>query len=516
MKNIKTIYSLLLIVLISLFSCNEETIEVLPVGNTEDSYFKNETQMEEAVFGVYQKLSFFYAFRGGQTKNTAPVWHLPSDDLTTLANFSHENFSGLNGSDVQLDLFYGFAYQLIARANTVLGKIEENGSFAYSRQPELMNYHKGEVLFLRAYMFLQLWNVFGTAPVVTDRIVVIENAYPSGSKGTELLDQAILDLEEAKGLLPESWAAEYKGRVTKNSARGLKGKCLVFRGSVNKTVADLTAAINEFNAITGLKLESNYNNNFNVNFENNDESLFEYQANTSPSGVNPYVGGAGGNDVFAVIGEIGAYDGMFTQRPTWIGNSYFTATASIRNAYETGDPRLQYILKPDPKVLINVIKYARNSAYAEGGGGAGNGISINNPRILRYADVLLLKAEAIVRSGGNLKEAVALVNQIRERARQSVESGEPSLIPADRDVNESNPATVLEWIFQERRLELAFEEGHRWWDLRRRHMIGEIDLKNWNFGSLDLNFKFEDKHIYFPIPEKEVVENLNLDQNPGY
>ncbi len=516
MKNIKIIYSLMLVLFISLFSCNEATIEVLPVGNTEETYFQNETQMEEAVFGIYQKLAFFYAFRGGQNNNTAPIWHLPSDDLTTLGSYAHENFSGLNGSDGQLSLFYDFAYQLIARANTVLGKIEENGSFAYSKQPDLKNYHKGEALFLRGYMFFQLWNVFGTAPVVTQRIIKIEDAYPPNSKGTELLDQAIRDFEEAKGLLPESWAAAYKGRVTKNSARGMKGKCLVFRGTVNKAAADFTAAIAEFNSLTGLKLEANYNNNFDVKFENNAESLFEYQANTSPGNVNPFVGGAGGNDAFAVIGEIGAYYGMFSQKPSWIGNSYFTATASVRSAYEVGDPRLQYILKPDPAVLINVIKYVRNSAYATGGNGAGNEISVNNPRILRYADALLLKAEAIVRSGGNLKDAIDLVNQVRERARKSVESGNPSLTPVNRDVNETNTATVLEWIFQERRLELAFEEGHRWWDLRRRHIAGEIDLKNWDFQSRDLNFKFEDRHIYFPLPEKEVIENPNLNQNPGY
>lgn len=516
MKKDKISLSVLLILIFSMFSCNEETIELQPIGNTESTYFQNEQQMEEAVFGIYQKLAFFYAFRGGQNNNVAPVTLLPSDDLTTTANYAHENFSGLNGSNSQLSFYYDWAYQLIARANTVLQKIEENGDFAYSKQTELRDYHKGEALFLRAYMYFQLWNVFGSAPLVTQRIVNISDAYPSNSTETQLLDQAIEDLEQAKSLLPESWAASYKGRVTKNSARGLKGKCLVFRGNVNKTNADFTAAIAEFNSITGVGLMPNYNNNFDVNFENNSESLFEYQANTSPGNVNPFVGGAGGNDAFAVIGEIGAYYGMFTQRPSWIGNSYFTATASIRNAYEDGDPRIQYILKPDPSVLINVIKYCINTAYATGGNGANNEVSVNNPRILRYADVLLLKAEAIVRSGGNLTEAIELINQVRERARNSVVEGEPSLIPANRNVNESNAATVLEWIFEERRLELAFEEGHRWWDLRRRHIAGEIDLKNWDFQSRDLNFKFEDYHVYFPLPEKEVVENPNLNQNTGY
>ena len=75
---------------------------------------------------------------------------------------------------------------------------------------------------------------------------------------------------------------------------------------------------------------------------------------------------------------------------------------------------------------------------------------------------------------------------------------------------------MLDWIFEERRLELAFEEGHRWWDLRRRHLAGEIDLTDHEFNSLDLDFNFEERHLYFPLPELEVVENPNLSQNPGY
>jgi hypothetical protein len=263
-----------------------------------------------------------------------------------------------------------------------------------------------------------------------------------------------------------------------------------------------------------VSLTENYSQNFDVEYENNEESLFEYQANTSSGDVNPFVGGAGGNDAFAVIGEIGAYYGFFTQKPSWIGNSYFTATPSIKEAYVDGDYRKTYNMELDPDVNFNIKKYIRNTAYASGWGGESNEISVNNPRILRYADILLLKAEAIVRSGGNLTEAVGLINEIRERARNSGE--EYSEVPADRDVNETDAATVLEWIFEERRLELAFEEGHRWWDLRRRHIAGEINLKDWDFQSLDPSFEFEDHHVNFPLPEIEVVENPNMSQNTGY
>ena len=76
--------------------------------------------------------------------------------------------------------------------------------------------------------------------------------------------------------------------------------------------------------------------------------------------------------------------------------------------------------------------------------------------------------------------------------------------------------SVLEWIFQERRLELAFEEGHRWWDLRRRHIAGEIDLTKHDFSSTRTDFKFEAKHVYFPLPDREVNDNPNLINNTGY
>ena len=495
-------------------SCNDDIINLKPIGDTEATFYQDEEQMEQAVFGIYQKVSFFYAFRGGQNNSPMQVYILPSDDLTSPGGGDFEVFHSLNGGNSQSGLYYQFAYQLIGRANTLLQKIEENSDFAYKEKPEQKDWNKGEALFLRAYMFLNLWNVFGTAPISIERITNLDKAYLPNSKGTELLDQAIIDLEEAAKLLPDSWPAAHKGRVTKNSARGLRGKCLVFRGAINKTSADFTAAISDFNALQGIALTSTYSKNFDVAFENNEESLFEYQANDIGGETNPYVGGIGGNDAFGVIGEIGHWIGLFNQGPSWIGNSYVTTTASIMEAYEDGDPRKAYNINLDTENLINVMKYVRNTAFVRNG--PGDGISINNPRILRYADVLLLKAEAIVRSNGSLSEAIGLINQVRERARNSAEGGTPSAIPANRSTSESNSATVLEWIFQERRLEMAFEEGHRWWDLRRRHIAGEIDLTTHDFSSSRPDFNFQLRNLYFPLPNREVNDNPRLVQNDGY
>ena len=493
-------------------SCNEDIIDLVPIGDTEATFYQNEEQMDMAVFSIYQKNCWFYMHRGSQDNSLQMVTILPSDDATTPQTGKEtENFVGLSGGTGIVNDYYQYTYQLIARANVVLQKIEENGEFAYSEKPERKDWNKGEALFLRAYAHFNLWNIYGTAPKVTMRNTNLDEAYLPNSVGTELLDQAIDDLEEAAKLLPSSWDSEFKGRVTKNSAHGLRGKALVFRGLVNNAQADFSAAIANFNAISGLSLTARYGENFEVTFENNEESLFEYQANNNLAASNMWLT----NDEFSVIGEIGHYTGYFNQKPDWVGNMFFSATSTIKNAYEDGDPRKSYNINLSATGNVNIMKYVRVTKEANGLDW-GTGLTINNPRILRYADVLLLKAEAIVRSNGSLSEAIGLINQVHERARNSDESGTPSAVPADKSATETDRNTVLEWVFQERRLELAFEEGHRWWDLRRRHIVGEIDLKTLDFGSLDGSFKFDDKNIYFPLPSREVVDNPNLDQNKGY
>jgi hypothetical protein len=510
MKKYKLIIALFLSIALTMPSCNESTINLDPIGDTEAGFFQNEDQMTAAVMGTYQKMNFFYAFRSGNW--LAGIWLLPDDNLTTQGGHNFENFVGLNASNGSLSNYYRYSYQLIARANTLLEKIDENESIAYTQNPELANYHRGEALFLRAWMYFRLWNTFGNAaPLVTKRITSLDEAYPPSTTGTQMLDQAITDLHEAAELLPPSWDASNKGRVTKNSALGLAGKVLVFRGTVTKQNADFTAAISDFGKITGVSLTHNYGDNFNATKENNNESLFEFQATDQSSETNPFLN----NDEFSVVGEMGFYNGYFTQNPGWIGSNFYTATESFKNALEPGDPRIPYLLNQNASDLKNIVKYSKD------GNRTGNwsydyNIQQNNARILRYADVMLLKAEALVRSGGSKSEAIGLINEIRKRARMSTPDGVEAAVPADLNTTETNEKTILDWIFKEKRIEFAFEEGNRWFDLRRRHLAGEIDLTKWNFSSLKPDFAFKSTNVSFPIPEGEVIQNPNLVQNEGY
>jgi starch-binding outer membrane protein, SusD/RagB family len=534
--NISLTAVLLFLSLVLVNSCSEETINLEPVGAVESGFFQSDADMDMAVKGIYQKVCFFYTYPGNQNNYVQQIFWLPSDDMMAKSpsDFAPDNFDALSSGNTPLSLFFNFAYQLIARVDVVLEKIEANGEAIYTKNPTLKDKHRGEALFLRSYTYFLLWNVFGTAPLVNERITDIKDMYPQSSKGTELLDQAITDLATAVTLLPTSWDAGNKGRVTKNSAYGLRAKCLVFRGNVAKNNADFTAAIADMNAITGVSLASNYGFNFDAGNENNQESLFEYQATQPTGNVNPFVGASGGNDAFAVIGEIGAWWGPLANKWNWIGNANVYATSLLQNAYEQSgsvwDPRRAFVCNSLANTN-NILKYVQSTAtynttpwVTPASNGLNGGCSVNNPRILRYADILLLKAEALVRSGGSLTEAIGLINQIRDRARKStyIASVAPAplpaaaVVPADRSTAETDRAVVLNWIFDERRLELACEEGHRWFDLRRRHIAGEIDLKTWNFGHNKVGGGFQDKHIYFPLPAGEVTNNPNMKQNQGY
>ena len=145
---------------------------------------------------------------------------------------------------------------------------------------------------------------------------------------------------------------------------------------------------------------------------------------------------------------------------------------------------------------------------------AGSGVgSINNYRLLRYADVLLLKAEAVLQSGGSTTEAIGLINQVRARARAMAPAG---VEPAARPTSETNKTTIMNWIMTERLLELA-GEGQRWPDLKRWHLQGIINLDNAFFSSNLTTVSFQiPKHLNFPIPSSEIDVNPNILQNPGY
>jgi len=498
MKKIFTTIFLLLTSAFMYWSCKKENLDLLPLGETEVSFYNSESDFNRSVVGIYAKLSDFYWYNGGSGLHG--IWHLPGDDITMVGSDAYEIFTGLNATNGGLNEYYKQAYQLIDRANTTMQKINASDARIYST-PGLKTQHLAEAAFLRGYMHFCLYNFFGTAPVRTQRVDTPDEAQLrlSNSTGTQLLDQAITDFQTAAAGLPIAYPATQAGRITANTANGFLGKALVFRASYNQTAADFQAAITAFNKISGASLVANYGDNFSALTENNAESLFEFQA-TQPGFDNVWLN----NDFESSgSGSTSAYWGFYENHWSRFGAPPFIATDKYVAAFEVGDPRTQFSFDTTGKAIK---KYVLTDQKSQSGVA-----SVNNPRILRYADVLLLKAEAILESGATA-EAIALINAVRTRARGA------GTVPADYSTSEADQAKIFAWIAKERLAELGGEEGHRWFDLKRWHAAGKINLGAWDWSSASTaGVQFDiTKNLLYPLPANELDLNPNMQQNPGY
>jgi hypothetical protein len=477
-------------------SCKEKNLDVAPTFLTEDAYFTDETEFERAVRAIYAKMTDFYWYATIEAGSLVIFTQLPGDDITTQGDRPQEIFSTLNPSDGIVNRYYRAAYQLINRANVVL---EKGANTTAYKSEELKKRHRGEALFLRGMMYYYIYNYFGTSPLILERIGDLAQTTQPGTTDTQLIDQSIKDLTEAATLLPTTWDDQSRGRATANSANGYLGRALMARGSIKKTNADFTAAIAAIDKIKGVSLVAKFGDNFLPDTENNAESLFEFQA-SQPGFDNVWLS----NDFGAPNGSMSAYWGFYENHWSIFGGFPFIATQKLIKAYEVGDPRKAITLSDTTGAIKKYVTGDRKSQSGVG--------SVNNPRLLRYADVLLLKAEALVQSGGSLTDAIALVNQVRTRARSMVTGG---TVPANRPTS-ADKAQVLTWIMNERFIELA-GEGDRWLDLRRWHLNGLIQLNTNFFSSANSKTNFDPaKNLLMPIPTGEIDLNPNVKQNPGY
>ena len=516
---------LLLTLLVIFFSvitdaCDESRLDVQPTFPTESGFYKNDDDFFMAITGVYAKLTDLYYFSNNNPNHD--IWMLPGDDLTSEGEHNYtEFFYNVNPRNEKFLHIWNTYFCIISRANLILEKIDEapgNGSVNITE--ETSSKIRGEALFLRSLAYYKIWNFWGTAPLINGRIKDVDDTERPNSKDTELLDQAINDLREASSILPEYWDEIYKGRITRDGALGLLGKCLVFRADYYrikeelKSNQDYLAAIEAFNEITTRTLDNvRFADNFDFSKENNDESLFEWQASKVPGFEKLWLN----NDWD--IGAMHAYWGFFNCAWSYWDGHPFIPTEKLIHAFEPGDPRITETFDTISDIRFNGYAWQK---YIKNMGPDFLTASINNPRILRFADVLLLKAEAILQSGGDKSMSVSLINQVRRRAR-----GSSSQVPEDLSLSENDNKTIMQWIMDERFRELSGEDDHRWFDLKRWHYAGFIDLSTWDGGEngfstacshFDFHSFFEATtgKMWFPIPSAELQANRNIVQNPGY
>ena len=348
---------------------------------------------------------------------------------------------------------------------------------------DLKNRLIAEAKFMRGFYYFNLVRLFGGVPLVTKETTSLNDLAVARASVDEVYQQVIQDFTEAEAVLPATYGAGDRGRATKGAAKAFLAKVYLTRQEWPKA----SAKAKEVMDMGVYDLWANYADVFAIANKNGKEAIFEVQALGGGVGEGSFMQGYMRPNFDRVNGVSGFGDDPVTE------NLYRTYRAddkrrniNLRLYTATGTPAAPASVA----FPCYVYKYLDPTATANGEGS-------NNFPVLRYADVVLMYAEALNEQAAASTEAYANVNRIRSRA------GIPNLTP------NLTQAQFRDSLLLERRLELAFE-GHRWFDLsRRKKLIEALKIQN-------PSIKVEEYHYLYPIPQTERDSNPKLSQNPGY
>ncbi|MDN3670666.1 RagB/SusD family nutrient uptake outer membrane protein [Echinicola jeungdonensis] len=491
MKIIKKIY-IALLASTTLIACSD-ILEKQPLDTINTSnFFRTEEDAINAINGAYQPLQWpkLYNMRMWTSDIMAGnsiVGAGGGDDGRETQDMA--NFVTATDNPGVLDLWRGPAPGIL-RANTVLKNVPQ-----MEIDQELKSRILGEAHFLRAHYYFILVRYFGDVPLITEPQNPEDDLRPTRTPKEEVFDLIINDFSMAFDLLPpkSNYAADDLGRACKGAAAGMLAKVYLTLGQYQNSL-DMIAEVEAL----GYELNPIYEQNFDAQHENDQESLFEVQyfGKTSNS--------FWGNENQA--SWVSTFTGPRNADMVAGGYGWNQPTQEFVNSYEEGDLRKDATILYEEGPQFDGQEY--DSDYSTTGYNlrkflVPKSISPNydtNPLnfpVLRFSDVLLMKAEAL-NELGRTSEAETPLNKVRDRA---------GLDPVSGLSQEEFRMKVL----HERRIELAFE-GQRWFDLIRV-----------NGGQYGLDFlhsigksNASEKHLLFPIPQKEIDVNPNLTQNMGY
>ena len=498
MKN-SFIYGLMMMLIFSGISCKKFLTKEIQGVYPADQFYQTSNQAVAAINAAYQPLTFTNA-----TQN--PLWvfgDVASDDAVKGGLAGDEPDIGLidqfNITPINSNLLHewGTLYDGISRCNLVLAYVPSINMDA-SLQSRII----GEAKFLRSWYYFTLINIFGDVPVVLTPLDP-NQLQIAQSPAADIYNSVIEpDLISAAALLPQVYNGSTAtdnisnvGRATSGAAIALLAKVYVYQQKWDSAIAAAQQVINS-NVYSLMPL---YSQNFSANFKNNSESIFEVQmlGNQVPKTGNAL------NQWFAPAVE----NGYFFNAPTQSFVSEFEVTPA-----GVADPRLDYTVGMDSASWFNgetfsaswsptgylTRKYQQPFSQVPvslKGDGSCDYLAI------RYADLLLLYAEAL-NASGTPSAALVPLNAVRTRARNSylydtTLPGYPT-IPADLlpPVTYTNQADVLQSIQHERRVEFGFE-FHRYFDVIR---WGKAYATQVMSNSPGFNY---DVNKTFPIPQTE-------------
>ncbi len=499
----------------SIIAC-DDFVELTPKGETSDNYFNSPDQYEKALIGAYDMLQTTY--------NNVFLSSIAGDDVIAGGdpnNYDQPTLQRIDKMDQtsadnnQIRDVWGFMYAAMNRVNYIL---EFKDNIDFSGKDEII----AQAYFLRAYYSFELTKMFGDIPLalnedgtrILNKRILIGEQYDVNRVGSisQVYNLIEADLIEAIIDLPVTQGEKYE--ITKGAAQALLGKVYLYHGTFDNS--KFAQAAIQLNAVVTSSEYSlvNFTTLFENNNENNNEAVFEVQYVS--------VEGAGWDCIQCSEGNYLPQNNAprdFSGPVYKFGWGISLPTQQLYDAYDSGDIRRDVtFLEPalsDYSVSRENTgyfskKYLPTKANESTRTGSDPINYENNYRAIRYADVLLMAAEAEEQSGGT--NAITYLNLVRARA-----FGDNT-----HDYPYNGESNLLEAIYTERRLELA-TEGHRFYDLVRTGKAkAAYDAYNASlasgsaFGEISYD---ENKNELFPIPLVE-LELANASsrwgQNRGY
>lgn len=497
MKNL--VYKSLVLCLLVGFSisCTDNFLAEDPQGQlTQQNFYQSEKDAVAAVNGTYNQLYSLY------TRLMFLVGDLPVDVEKNGLGMPNQYLQNLEfmrytSENTFIRSMWSNNYSGINRANTAIINISEMEESLISEN--IKNRLIGELRFLRGLYYFNLVRYFGDVPLVTNAETVQDAMIPRTPK-EEVYSQIISDLEFAEQNLPIEHKDADMGRATKGAAKILLGKVYLRRENWSMASTILGEVV-ENEGQYGYGLFEDYGDNWGQATETGKEAVFYVEFMSPPLNSN----GSGG-----LQGpKYSVHEGQGIPCKSSASYEADIPTEELYNRFSDEDERKGVTFQTEfhcgedvyPSSIPIFTKYWDEDVSVPTQ-------SQHNFHIVRYADALLMYAEALFEQG-NETQALAQINRVRERAFND---------------SEHNFSTLTrEKIWEERLLELA-QEGHRWFDLTRQgrfiermkeHSHQEEEIAGEPVrASIRQNVK--DYMNLMPIPQREIDVNPNLEQNPGW
>lgn len=491
MKNLKTKNILILFAFIAMFSCADDFIDVPSLDENSEDFFNSEEQYQEALIAAYDYLQ--------ATAQQFQVGEIASDN-TLAGGESATDTPGIQEID---DMIHTPVNPILRNIWTWMYTGVNRTNYIMEFQDKIDFPNKTSVLaqtrFLRAFYYFELVKWFGDVPLVLDKRMKFGDQFEvDRTPKADIYALIESDLIYAAANLP--YTQSETGRITKGAAQALLGKAYLYQDKFSEAASVLEDVINNGpyqllpSATAPLMWENEY--------ENNIESVFEIQYSDVDGGSYGCFECLEGNYAVGFNGPRGYVGPVFD-----FGYSFNVPTQDVVDAFEDGDIRLDYSILDMQKWLSEnpTASYDADAGYEQTGYFNRKYIARlgdknipdaaltnpNNYRAIRYADVLLMAAEALNRGSISDDRARGYLNEVRNRATLAnvITSG----------------ANLTNDIYKERRVELV-GEGHRFFDLVRTGKAAGT-IPDFQAG----------KHELFPIPIEEIELSGNRwQQNPGY